>query len=296
MTTTRFPRTPSEATAGLALRKYWGFGCLGLSAGWRSGAVLAAMACAVMVAGCQSSQSDPQLVEYRGATPVGTWLPDGQSNATAVGSQQAGATPAAGSNAGSGAGGAAVEPATSNSGNGSAGAGAVVDGGAAEPGIDPGGAGMPASGAAGSSAPAGAALPTSMTFEVLTVRQGGEYEPRNIGAIWIADAAGNFVKTLEVWARERRDDLTTFEAETGSNMVDAVAGATLRSHVAHRATWDLTDVNGNAADPGSYTVVIEVTDKEDQGATAEIRFASDKPVTLMPPDQTYYKAMRLVVQ
>lgn len=258
------------------------------------------LACSAGLAACQSSQSDADLVRYRASPQIGTWHPELAGSGAA-----AGASRSPGADAGSfgGAAGAAASAgsaaidAPADEASESAHAGVAARGGAPAPSTGAG-AGAPAvpATAGASGAPSVAEGPTSMTFEVLTVRQGGKYAPKNVGAIWIADASGNFVKTLEVWARERRRELYRFNADTGANLADAVTSATLRSHVVHRVTWDLTDVSGNPVDAGTYRVVIEVTDRESPGATAEIEFASDAAATLMPADQTYYQAMRLTVQ
>ena len=40
----------------------------------------------------------------------------------------------------------------------------------------------------------------TIEIQLKTVAYNGHYSPRNIGAIWIEDGDGNFVKTLRVWA------------------------------------------------------------------------------------------------
>ncbi|MEY4577032.1 MAG: hypothetical protein RL701_1735, partial [Pseudomonadota bacterium] len=57
-----------------------------------------------------------------------------------------------------------------------------------------------------------AAKPTLLAFNVTTVEQGGEYQPKNIGAIWIEDERGAWVKTLAVWAAVRQQYLYEYAA------------------------------------------------------------------------------------
>ncbi|HKU44304.1 MAG TPA: DUF2271 domain-containing protein, partial [Polyangiales bacterium] len=157
-------------------------------------------------------------------------------------------------------------------------------------------------GAGGSAPPlAGAAAPSgklqSLSFEVLTMSQGGRYQPRNIGAIWIADASGKLVKTLQVWARIRQRYLFKYNAARASMPVDVTASATLTSHQVHRVSWDLKDRSGAAVAPGQYSVQIEVTDKDAAGATAQFPFdLTLGPTVLMPTSSPGYTQIKLQLQ
>lgn len=135
-----------------------------------------------------------------------------------------------------------------------------------------------------------------MKFSVLTHSQGGWYSPRNIGAIWIEDSAGKFIKTLAVWAASRARYLTKFTSEAGSSRVDAVTSATLNSHTTHSVTWNLKDVSGNAAPQGAYKLLIEVTDYDGTGKWASVDFMyTGMPMMLTPPDQQYFTGMQLTL-
>jgi hypothetical protein len=148
------------------------------------------------------------------------------------------------------------------------------------------------SGSGGATAAPGA----TMKFSVLTHSQGGWYAPRNIGAIWIEDSSGKFVKTLAVWAATRARYLTKFTKEAGSSRVDAVTSATLNSHKTHDVTWNLKDVSGNPAPQGAYKVVFELTDADVTGKFGSVDFTYDgTPMTLTPPDQQYFTAMQLTL-
>src|SRR5690349_11862818 len=159
-----------------------------------------------------------------------------------------------------------------------------------------GGVGAPEAGAGGG-AGMSATGPSSLAFDVLTHSQGGKYSPKNIGAIWIETSGGDFVKTLEVWAQRRAGHLTRWKNETGSNRVDAVSSATLRSHVVHNVTWDLSDVSGNAVEPGDYKLVIEATDRDSTGASQEIPFTlGTEPQVITPPDASAFSSMSLTLE
>lgn len=156
-----------------------------------------------------------------------------------------------------------------------------------------GGAAGASTGVGGSSAGSGG----KFTFAVLTHSQGGRFAPRNVGAIWIEDGNGKFVKTLAVWAATRARYLTKFNAEASGNRVDAVTSATLQGHNTHSVTWNLTTASGGTAPDGAYKVLVELTDYDGTGQWTSVDFMlNGMPMTLMPPDQQYYTNMQLTVQ
>jgi hypothetical protein len=155
-------------------------------------------------------------------------------------------------------------------------------------------------GSAGQAGAAGSAMPPAATgalhFTVLTKTLNGRYSPKNIGAIWIERASGEFVKTLEVWAATRARYLSRWRSEAGSNKVDAVTSATLRTHVTHKASWNLTDVSRAAVASGDYKVVVEITDHDGSGDSTEVPFTLGEPVSTMPSDQAHFVDMALTVE
>jgi hypothetical protein len=158
-----------------------------------------------------------------------------------------------------------------------------------------GAAGNAAGGAGGSAAVGGAV--TSVVFDVTTLAQGGFYQPRNIGAIWVQDSSGKFMKSLEVWAGIRSRYLSKYSSARGGMPVDVTASATLNSHKAHHAMWNLKDRSGQAAPPGKYTLVIEVTDTDFTGKFDTIDFdTSQGPQQLTPPNATYYTTLKVTLQ
>jgi hypothetical protein len=158
-----------------------------------------------------------------------------------------------------------------------------------------GASGNAAAGAGGSAAVGGSV--TSVLFDVTTLAQGGFYQPRNIGAIWVQDSSGKFVKSLEVWAGIRSRYLSKYSAARGGMPVDVTASATLNSHRAHHAMWNLKDRSGQAAPPGKYTLVIEVTDTDFTGKFDTIDFdTSQGPQQVTPPNATYYTMLKVTLQ
>lgn len=189
--------------------------------------------------------------------------------------------------------------------------GAATTGPSAEPtGAGAGGSGSPSTGAdntpdamvdagAGGAAqePSAAVGVTSLAFEVTTSPAGGRYQPRNIGAIWIEDDSGNFVKTLEVWAASRRRYLTGYLGAQGGGTIDVSTSATLRSHQTHTVTWDLKDRDGADVPPGAYSVKMELTDANTAGKSNTVDFDTTMgPVTLTPPDAASFGSMKLELQ
>ncbi|MCB9248588.1 MAG: hypothetical protein H6613_08585 [Ignavibacteriales bacterium] len=43
----------------------------------------------------------------------------------------------------------------------------------------------------------------SVSFTIRTTTPGGSFSPKNIGAIWVEDSSGNFIKTLQIWADKK---------------------------------------------------------------------------------------------
>jgi len=124
---------------------------------------------------------------------------------------------------------------------------------------------------AGSSIAVVAASQTcSLSVSVTTVAPGGKYRPRNVGAIWIADSGGLFLKSLDVWGNRRLSHVTAWTAATKAagvpnNKVDAVSSATLSAHREHDVTWNCTDYAGKVVPDGTYRVYFEVTDSNNSG-------------------------------
>lgn len=256
------------------------------------------VAIAVLLAcgGACHSTSEPPLVQFGPAPVVGKWQTPEPGTATATEPSPLGAAGVPSLDTQPRAAGvpAQVPP-------------ALVAAGQPAPPLGAAGTGMPPRAAGGASGgltgaagmmPAGSAATSggvrSVSFEVLTLTQRGRYQPRNIGAIWIADASGKLIKSLKVWARIRQRYLTQYNAARGGMPIDVTSTATLSSHQMHRVTWDLKDRAGASAAPGKYNVVIEVADDHGGGAIAQFPFdTSLGPAMLMPANTPAYTMLKL---
>jgi hypothetical protein len=151
--------------------------------------------------------------------------------------------------------------------------------------------GMASGGTGGTMAATG-----TLAFDVITVNQGGRYAPRNVGAIWIEDSAGKFVKTLKVWAGSRGRYLTKFNTEASGNRTDAVTSATIGQFGAQHATWNLSTSTGTPAANGAYKVLIEVTDHDGNGQSASADFMlTGMSGTVMAPDAQFFTSMKVTL-
>jgi hypothetical protein len=124
--------------------------------------------------------------------------------------------------------------------------------------------------AGASSSGGGASQSCTLSVTVTTTAPGGNYEPRNVGAIWIADSSGKFVKSLEVWGRQRLSRVVAWNSATraagvAGNTVDAITSATLSSHRTHKETWNCTDYKEATVPDGTYRVYFEVADSNGGG-------------------------------
>lgn len=140
----------------------------------------------------------------------------------------------------------------------------------------------------------------TVTFKVRTEPFGGKYSPKNIGAVWVENAQGQFVKTLTVLAKKRIAHLIKWQAASGGNTVDAITSATVRSHQTHTATWNCTDVNGTVVPDGAYKIFVEFTEDNSSkagkppGKWTVLEFTKGSSShTLTPADETYFKDMEL---
>ena len=134
----------------------------------------------------------------------------------------------------------------------------------------------------------------SVKFTVKTSSPGGTFSPRNIGAIWIEDSNGNFVKTLKRWAEKRKKYLYTWKKSSNENIVDAITSATKSSHTTHTATWNVKDFNGNTMPNGNYKLRVELTDKHAQGPLYSLDFnIGDSTGSIKPTDENYFHNIKL---
>jgi len=137
-----------------------------------------------------------------------------------------------------------------------------------------------------------------LNVSVVTSSAGGTYAPKNILAIWIEDASGNFVKTLLANADKRIQYLYTWKASTSAkgamyNRIDAISGATLTSHGTRTCTWNGTDYNKNLVADGNYYVCMELTDKHATGNYSKFAFTKGVNNLVTPPNTTGFSSVNI---
>lgn len=95
-----------------------------------------------------------------------------------------------------------------------------------------------------------------------TTPNGGNYAPDNVVSVWIESSAGAFVKTIGRWANRRRTSLVAWTAASGAADADAVSGATRLNHATRlTVTWDLKNRAGVEVPDGTYTIRMELADR-----------------------------------
>ncbi len=111
--------------------------------------------------------------------------------------------------------------------------------------------------AASSAFPAGYQLEIAVTLPKI---EGRRYE-RPYVAVWIENAAGQHLRSLTLWGRERRwvHELTKWwrAMDGDEGLVDTISRAS-RGPGEYRVTWDGRDALGLPVPNGTYTVAIEV--------------------------------------
>ncbi|HVU04765.1 MAG TPA: DUF2271 domain-containing protein [Polyangiaceae bacterium] len=144
----------------------------------------------------------------------------------------------------------------------------------------------------------------TFTFTVTTVTANGRFAPRNVGALWIENQSGQFVKSLEVWGAQRLGNLTAWTS-VGGNTVDAVTSATLSRHRQHTDTWDCTDSTPSrqTVPNGSYQACVSFAEDDAIpffGPPPHVACAPFQrgagPFTTNPPDQTNFVGWTLQMQ
>lgn len=104
---------------------------------------------------------------------------------------------------------------------------------------------------------------------------------KNVLAIWIEDANGNFIKTrMRFWGNGTNDHLPSWKAKSASNVVDAIVGATLTSSTTNKAfgtrtvSWDGKNASGALVADGTYKVFVESSWCNPEPANNQHKFLS----------------------
>lgn len=93
-----------------------------------------------------------------------------------------------------------------------------------------------------------------------TTSYGGEYGPRHAAVAWIESVDHGYVRTLGLWADERREHLVRWVEAGGLDAPDAIASASPSSHGSRLLEWDLADTTGRPVAAGTYSVRLEFTE------------------------------------
>jgi len=136
-----------------------------------------------------------------------------------------------------------------------------------------------------------------VTFSVTTAPSKGKYSPRHVLAIWVTDEKDVLVKTLQVEGNKRKKHLAQWSAASADSTVDAVTGATRKTHQEVKVHWDCTGAEGKAVAEGKYRIRVEFTEANGPGPFTpkdHIEFTvGAKAVSLKPKDLTNFKKMSL---
>jgi hypothetical protein len=141
----------------------------------------------------------------------------------------------------------------------------------------------------------------ALDVTVTTAPHGGRYTPRNVGAIWIANADGSYVKSLDVWGNRRLSHVEAWNAATGAagvlqDRVDAVTGATSATHRTHLVSWDCTDHQGQLVPDGTYRVYFEVTEANAAGPNHFETFEKSSTTVALRANTTNFQGIELAFQ
>lgn len=124
---------------------------------------------------------------------------------------------------------------------------------------------------------------SGLSVSTVTSGTGGSYAPKNVVAIWIENNSGTFVKSMTVYAAERKYDLTNWGDSSNKNVTDAVTGATRSGFGTITGTWDGTDVKGTVVADGTYKVCMELTDKSRTGNFSSFSFTKGAAAQTLTP-------------
>lgn len=137
--------------------------------------------------------------------------------------------------------------------------------------------------------------PGRLTFTFKTITNNSTYSPKNVLAIWIKDAQGNFVVSRKVMADKRRQHLVKWNASSLGNTVSATTGATLTSHQTHSIAWDGKNAAGTDMPDGIYQIWVEYVSTNaasngNQGPSMSVEFTKGTALQhVTPANLTYYQ-------
>lgn len=117
------------------------------------------------------------------------------------------------------------------------------------------------------------------------------------GAIWIEDASGAFVKTLEFWGSNYTfNTLAPYVMKWfNCGKTDAVAKATISAHQVHTLMWSGEALGGFVAPDGDYVLWIDVqVDEQDWMPVVQVPFKKGRaPWSMTLPDAPPHAGLKL---
>ncbi len=137
--------------------------------------------------------------------------------------------------------------------------------------------------------------PGTLTFTVKSITNNSTYSPKNVLAIWIKDAQGNFVVSRKVMAASRKQHLVKWNMSSAGNTVSAITGSTLSSHQTHTITWDGKNSAGDEMQDGLYQIWVEYSSTNsnsngNQGPSLSVDFEKGPAIQhITPVNATYYQ-------
>jgi hypothetical protein len=133
----------------------------------------------------------------------------------------------------------------------------------------------------------------TITFTTTQI-SGAHYAPNHVFAVWIKDANNNYVRTLMVYAQQRKSYLFKWKSNSGGNLTDAITGATTSSFKSYSISWNLKNYQNNTVPAGSYKLCMEMTSDHIQGPYREIDFTTGgNSYSLTPTDEKNFKNVSL---
>lgn len=141
--------------------------------------------------------------------------------------------------------------------------------------------------------------PGTLTVDFMTQIIGERWKPANVGAVWIEDAAGAYIKTIELWAGLRIGSLYRWHEHACTAAwpeVDVVTAATRPNHdQPHHSVWKGKDLNGKLVPDGIYQLFIEVTETElNYGPLVMYQFEKGRNAQMLePPDKPAHKGLKI---
>ena len=113
----------------------------------------------------------------------------------------------------------------------------------------------------------------TLTFSSGTTAPSSDYGLKHVLVVWLENTANPsvFIKTQAKYGNQD-DHLTTWLAQSNSNLVDAVSAATLNTYGTITGTWNGTDVSETVVPDGTYNLYIEMGWGKDHVVNHAVKF------------------------